>query len=175
MREAENKQKTKIEAEAYIALGSNVGNRLENLQSAVEAISRLENTKVIKLSNIYETEPVGYVEQDKFLNMVIKIATYFSPWKLLEELQNIETILKRKRIIHWGPRTIDLDILLYDSIVLNHPKLTIPHPQMLKRAFVLIPLRDIDPNMEFNGRKIDCFIRNCSDKDTVILYNITPV
>ncbi|HHV95318.1 MAG TPA: 2-amino-4-hydroxy-6-hydroxymethyldihydropteridine diphosphokinase [Clostridiaceae bacterium] len=156
--------------EAYIALGSNIGNRFENIQNAIKAISMIENTTVIKLSKIYETDPVGYVEQDKFLNMVVKIKTGLDPWALLERLQNIEIMLKRERTIRWGPRTIDLDILTYDDLVLNHPKLTIPHPEMLKRAFVLIPLRDIDPNIKFNGIGIDDYIKNCSDRHTVVLY-----
>jgi len=174
LRDAENNQEKIMEVEAYIALGSNMGNRLENIQSAIEAIDAIENTRVIKLSKVYETDPVGYVEQDKFLNMVIMIRTCLTPWALLENLQKIEIMLKRERLIHWGPRTIDLDILTYDNLVLNHPKLTIPHPEMLKRAFVLIPLRDIDPNIKFNGMEIDYYIKNCSDRNTIILYKTTP-
>ncbi|NMB96724.1 MAG: 2-amino-4-hydroxy-6-hydroxymethyldihydropteridine diphosphokinase [Clostridiaceae bacterium] len=163
-----------MEVEAYIALGSNMGNRLENIKSAIKAVGEIENIRVIKLSKVYETAPVGYVKQGKFLNMVIKIKTCLSPWALLENFQNIEIMLKRKRLIHWGPRTIDLDILTYDDLVLSHPKLIIPHPEMLKRAFVLIPLRDIDPNIRFNGMEIDYYINNCSDRHTVILYKTTP-
>jgi len=159
-----------MEVEAYIALGSNMGNRLENIQNAIKAISMIQNTRVVEYSKIYETDPVGYVEQDKFLNMVIKIKTCLNPWVLLENLQKIEIMLKRERLIRWGPRTIDLDILTYDNLVLNHPKLTIPHPEMLKRAFVLIPLRDIDPDIKFNGIGIDDYIKNCGDRHTVVLY-----
>lgn len=154
-------------SKVYIALGSNMGNRYENLNRAINAISALDNTKLIKLSNIYETEPVGYLSQDKFLNMVILIETNLSPIVLLRKLQEIENILKRKRLIHWGPRTIDLDILLYDEINVNLPELKIPHTEMLKRAFVLIPLKDIEPNMEIYGIHIDRYIDACNDKGGV--------
>ncbi|NSW89724.1 MAG: 2-amino-4-hydroxy-6-hydroxymethyldihydropteridine diphosphokinase [Firmicutes bacterium] len=157
-------------AKAYIGLGSNMGNRYENLMKAVKAVSALNNTRLIKSSGIYETEPVGYLLQEKFLNMVILIETGLSPLELLKKLQEIEGMLKRKRIIHWGPRTIDLDILLYDKITLNLPELKIPHPELLKRAFVLIPLKDIEPDMEIYGINIDRYIDACNDKDGVRPY-----
>ncbi|HOJ09194.1 MAG TPA: 2-amino-4-hydroxy-6-hydroxymethyldihydropteridine diphosphokinase [Clostridiales bacterium] len=160
-----------MESEAYIALGSNMGNRVENLQRAINAISKLDKTSVVKMSRIYETEPVGYKEQDKFLNMVIMTKTGLKPLELLDKLQGIENMLKRKRIIHWGPRTIDLDILIYDNINIGLPRLTIPHPEMLGRAFVLIPLREIAPDMEFNHIGIDYFIEKCDDKEEVRIYN----
>jgi 2-amino-4-hydroxy-6-hydroxymethyldihydropteridine diphosphokinase len=102
-------------SKVYIALGSNMGNRYENLKKAIKAISALDNTKLIKSSNIYETEPVGYLAQDKFLNMVILVETNLNPLMLLRKLQEIENMLQRKRLVRWGPRTIDLDILLYDK------------------------------------------------------------
>ena len=159
-----------MEVDAYIALGSNIGNRLGYIQKAIKAICKLENTCVVKVSEIYETNPVGYVEQDKFLNMVIMIKTCFTPFELLEKLQEIEHMLKRKRVIHWGPRTIDLDILTFDGITLHDPKLTIPHPEMLKRAFVLIPLKDIAPDIKFYGNTIDFYIKTCDDKDTINIF-----
>jgi len=159
-----------MEVDAYIALGSNIGNRLGYIQKAIKAICKLENTCVVKVSEIYETNPVGYVEQDKFLNMVIMIKTCFTPFELLEKLQEIEHMLKRKRVIHWGPRTIDLDILIFDGITLHDPKLTIPHPEMLKRAFVLIPLKDIAPDIKFYGNTIDFYIKTCDDKDTINIF-----
>ncbi|HHY22839.1 MAG TPA: 2-amino-4-hydroxy-6-hydroxymethyldihydropteridine diphosphokinase [Clostridiaceae bacterium] len=151
-------------SKVYIALGSNMGNRYENLKKAIKAISALDNTKLIKSSNIYETEPVGYLAQDKFLNMVILVETNLNPLMLLRKLQEIENMLQRKRLIRWGPRTIDLDILLYDKLTINLPELQIPHPEMLKRAFVLIPLKDIEPDMEIYGKDIDRYIDACNDK-----------
>ena len=157
-------------SKAYIGLGSNMGNRYENLMKAKKAISALNNTRLIKTSGIYETEPVGYLLQDKFLNMVVLVETGLSPLELLNKLREIENMLKRERIIRWGPRTIDIDILLYGQITLNLPELKIPHPEMLKRAFVLIPLKDIEPDMEIYGINIDRYVNACNDKDGVKPY-----
>jgi len=159
-----------LKSKAYIGLGSNLGDRLGNLKSAVNAISQLDKTRVLKQSRIYETEPVGYLDQGNFLNMVLLIETELKPIDLLKKLQGIESMLKRERIIRWGPRTIDLDILIYDDVIINLPELTIPHPEMLKRAFVLIPMKDIDPHMEINGINIDRYISKCDDKNGVKLY-----
>lgn len=157
-------------SKVYLGLGSNMGNRYENLMRAIKAISTLNDTKLIKSSAIYETEPVGYLLQDKFLNMAVLIETGLNPLALLGKLQEIEAMLKRERTIHWGPRTMDIDILLYGRETLNLPELKIPHPEMLKRAFVLIPLRDIEPDMEIYGISIDRYINACNDKDGVKLY-----
>lgn len=127
----------------YLGLGSNLGDRKKNLDLAVEKIGQLPDTIVIKHSKIYETDPVGYLEQDKFLNAVVKIQTTLAPVALLKRLQAIEYELKRTREIHWGPRTIDIDILLYDEISMDLPELKIPHPRMHEREFVMIPLRDV--------------------------------
>ena len=159
-------------SKVYIGLGSNLGDRYENLIKAKEMISKLNGTRILKNSQIYETDPVGYLEQDSFLNMVILIETELSPVELLDNIKKIEELLKRKRTIHWGPRTIDIDILLYDELTLDLPDLKIPHPEMLKRAFVLIPLKDIEPNMVINGNNLDKIIDKCNDKEGVRLYNI---
>ncbi len=160
-------------SKVYIALGSNMGNRYENLKKAIKAISALDNTKLIKSSNIYETKPVGYLAQDNFLNMVILVETKLNPLVLLRKLQEIESMLQRKRLIRWGPRTIDLDILLYGKLTINLPELKIPHPEMLKRAFVLIPLRDIEPDMEIYGIDIDRYIDACNDKIGVKYFKLS--
>jgi 2-amino-4-hydroxy-6-hydroxymethyldihydropteridine diphosphokinase len=133
-----------MENYAYIALGSNIGNRLYYLREAVKALDNHEQISVIATSSIYETEPVGYINQDKFLNMVIKITTILSPFALLEVTQKIEQKFGRKREIRWGPRTLDLDILLYNHENIETEQLVIPHPRMTERAFVMIPLLELN-------------------------------
>lgn len=130
---------------AYIAIGSNMGDREENLNSAIELINNSNLNKVINISNFYETKPVGYLEQDKFLNGAIEIKTLLSPKKLIQFLLDREQELKRERIIKWGPRTIDLDVLLYDDLITSEEEIIIPHPRMQERLFVLKPLADIAP------------------------------
>jgi dihydroneopterin aldolase/2-amino-4-hydroxy-6-hydroxymethyldihydropteridine diphosphokinase len=130
---------------AYIAIGSNVGDKEENLNSAIRIINNSFFTKIIKISNFYETEPVGYLDQDKFLNGALEVKTLLSPEKLIKFLLETEQNLKRERLIKWGPRTIDLDILLYDDIITTKSEIIIPHPRMHERLFVLQPLVDIAP------------------------------
>lgn len=132
---------------AYIALGSNIAPRMDYLRQAIEAIGDVKWMSVVKKSSIYETEPVGYENQENFLNQVIEITTQYSPLELLDACQLIENKLGRERDIKWGPRTIDLDILLYnqESIVTN--QLIIPHPRMDSRAFVLVPLAELNPEL----------------------------
>lgn len=126
-----------------------MGDRDENIRKAVRYIEE-EQIKIIKQSSIIETEPVGGPPQDKFLNLVIEIQTAFSPHDLLKTLKNIEKKLGRIKTIQDGPRPIDLDILLYDDIQLSTPELTIPHPRMLSRDFVMKPLQEINPDLFHN-------------------------
>lgn len=128
---------------AYIALGSNQGNRAGYLQDAVDKIHQHDKIIVEKESSIYETDPVGYTEQDKFLNMVIKVNTELTPVNLLKVLQGFEYFFGRKREVRWGPRTLDLDILLYNQENIETEELIIPHPRMWERAFVFVPLMEI--------------------------------
>ncbi|MFA6682386.1 MAG: 2-amino-4-hydroxy-6-hydroxymethyldihydropteridine diphosphokinase [Sphaerochaeta sp.] len=130
---------------AYLALGSNIGDREEHLNTAIEMLSKKEDIKVTRVSTFLNTEPVGYTDQPDFLNAVVEIQTDLDPYALLETCNQIEQALKRKRVIHWGPRTIDVDILLFGSLILDEEKLTIPHPRMLEREFVLKPLCEIAP------------------------------
>lgn len=128
---------------AYLSLGSNMGDREDNLRKAIELLSGNENITVSKCANIYETEPVGYDDQPYFLNTCLEVKTTIDPYSLLKVCQKIENDLHRVRIIRNGPRTIDLDILLYDDMISDDPILTLPHPRMFERAFVLCPLKDI--------------------------------
>ena len=128
---------------AYIALGSNIGEREETLRQAIANLDKLEGITVLGCSNLYETEPVGYLEQDLFLNMVIEISCELPPEQLLAEMLSLELELGRKRLIVNGPRTIDLDLLWVEGTVMDTPQLTLPHPRMFERAFVLVPLSDV--------------------------------
>lgn len=127
----------------FIGLGSNLGDRYELLHQAVQLLNQSEAIDVLECSSIYETDPVGYVEQEPFLNMVVAISTTSTPHRLFQEMVRIEQTLGRKRIIKWGPRTIDLDLLIYQQTVLHDSDLTIPHPRMHEREFVLIPLQEV--------------------------------
>ncbi|GAA4869774.1 2-amino-4-hydroxy-6-hydroxymethyldihydropteridine diphosphokinase [Paenibacillus vulneris] len=127
----------------YIALGSNMGDRERLLLEAIRLLAEHETIEVSGCSGIYETEPVGYVDQAAFLNMVIEIRTSLEAKELLGVMQHIEQSLGRTRELRWGPRTIDLDMLLYDDLRQDDPTLILPHPRMLERAFVLVPLVEV--------------------------------
>lgn len=131
--------------EAAIALGSNIGDSKKYLDDAVEQIKNLPDTEVIKVASYIVTKPYGTVEQDDFLNSAMIIRTLYTPEELLCKLHEIEQNAGRERIIHWGPRTLDLDILLYDDLIMDTPDLTIPHVEMHLRDFVLEPLAEIAP------------------------------
>lgn len=128
----------------FLALGSNVGDSYKYLKDAKELI-KSEYTTINKESKIYKTKPWGFVMQDDFLNQVIEIETFFESFSLLKEIQKIENKLARERKIHWGPRTIDIDILFFDDEKIYTDDLIIPHPYIEKRAFVLEPLKEIAP------------------------------
>ncbi|MCB0118931.1 MAG: 2-amino-4-hydroxy-6-hydroxymethyldihydropteridine diphosphokinase [Anaerolineales bacterium] len=128
----------------YLALGSNVGHRLANLKSAITNLPPQMDVK--KKSLVYETPPWGYTEQPPFLNQVVMVKTYMEPEDLLGHLKRLETALGREPTFQNGPRVIDIDILFYDDLVLDSPELTIPHPRMHHRAFVLVPLNNIAPD-----------------------------
>lgn len=132
---------------AYIALGSNMGDRFEYLKKAIFLLNSHEEIRVVNTSSIYETDPVGYTDQDQFLNMAVQVITRLKPHELLDECLRIEEELGRKREIRWGPRTLDLDILLYNQENIETEKLTIPHPRMSERAFVILPLLEMDPKL----------------------------
>ena len=128
----------------YLSLGSNLGDREENLTKAIDEIADLGALKAI--SSLYEAEPWGLTEQDYFYNIVLLLETTLTPDTLLLKLQKIENLLGRKREIKWGPRTIDIDIISIDNEILNNEQLKVPHPFMQDRKFVLIPLKEIAPD-----------------------------
>lgn len=129
----------------YLSFGSNMGDRERQINDALNLLNTLPETKVTKISSLYETAPVGGVEQDDFLNGVVALETNLSPIELLDNIQAIELKLNRVRKIHWGPRTIDLDIVLFGDLVVDSERLKVPHPFMHDRSFVLIPLNEIAP------------------------------
>nr|BEI32163.1 2-amino-4-hydroxy-6-hydroxymethyldihydropteridine diphosphokinase [Planomicrobium sp.] len=134
---------------SYLSLGSNMGDRVGMLRQAVRLLKEHPAIEVMNISSLYETAPVGFTEQDVFLNMVVQLQTSLTAYELLEICQDIEQTLDRKREIRWGPRTIDLDILLYNQDEFETENLVIPHPRMHERAFVLVPLLELDPEQDF--------------------------
>jgi 2-amino-4-hydroxy-6-hydroxymethyldihydropteridine diphosphokinase len=134
---------------AYICVGSNLGNKFENCRRAIVGLTRGEASRLIEQSPIYRTEPVDYEDQDWFVNFVVKIATHLGPLHLLQKLKSIEARAGRRRdVVRFGPRVLDLDIIFYDDLVMDAPQLSIPHPRMHKRRFVLGPVCDIDPHIK---------------------------
>ncbi|MBE3038513.1 MAG: 2-amino-4-hydroxy-6-hydroxymethyldihydropteridine diphosphokinase [Chloroflexi bacterium] len=129
----------------YLALGTNLGDRFANLQAAIAALPPA--VRVLAQSPVYETPPWGLTDQPAFLNMVLKGQTALAPVELLKHLKLLETELGRLPTVRWGPRRIDMDILFYDKLILDTPELTIPHPRLHERAFVLVPLADLEPDL----------------------------
>lgn len=144
----------------FLALGSNMGNRLANLKAAVLNLSPQISVK--KKSSVYETPPWGFVEQDAFLNQVIKAETYLEPESLLRHLKRLETALGRVPNFQNGPRLIDIDILFFDDAVIDTSPLVVPHPRLHQRAFVLVPLAEIEP--DFVHPALHKPIRNLRDE-----------
>ncbi|WP_172373631.1 2-amino-4-hydroxy-6-hydroxymethyldihydropteridine diphosphokinase [Sporosarcina jiandibaonis] len=130
---------------AFISIGSNIGERLLHLKGAVHALHSHGGVSVLSVSSVYETAPVGYTDQADFLNIVIEVRTSLDAYDLLIVCQEIEQELGRVRTVRWGPRIVDLDILLYNNDNIKAENLIIPHPRMHERAFVLIPLLEIAP------------------------------
>ncbi|MGH7506155.1 MAG: 2-amino-4-hydroxy-6-hydroxymethyldihydropteridine diphosphokinase [Longimicrobiales bacterium] len=130
---------------AYLGIGSNLGDRRANLAAALAALSMLGDIDAI--SPVYETEPVGLQEQPDFWNLVLRLRTSIPPAELLQAAKTAERRLGRTRTVPDGPRVIDIDLLLYDDVVVHGPGLNVPHPRMMQRAFVLRPLLDIDPGL----------------------------
>lgn len=159
--------------QVYIGIGSNVGNKRENFFEAVERVSKLPDTRVLKESSLYESEPLGDAK-DWYVNGAIEIETKFKPDALLEKFKNIERAMGRKKVKKkWGARIIDLDILLYDSAVVKKKTLRIPHPEMANRKFVLIPLSEIAPQVvhPILGVTISELLINVKDDKKIHLYH----
>jgi 2-amino-4-hydroxy-6-hydroxymethyldihydropteridine diphosphokinase len=131
---------------AYLSLGSNLGDRAAHIESALARLAE-ENVRIVKRSSFYETEPVEFLAQGWFLNIAVEAETELMPRQLLRVIRNIERELGRKRIVRSGPRTIDIDILLFGANIMNAADLEIPHPRMTERRFVLVPMAEIAPTL----------------------------
>lgn len=156
----------------YLSLGSNVGDRAANLLKAIELLSKNVG-KIAKKSHVYETQPWGNPEQDLFLNQVVMLNSAQEPREILEKISRIERELGRERKEKWGPRTIDIDILLYGKRVVRDKGLEIPHPELHRRAFVLVPLMEIAPELEHPilKKQIDDLFMQCDDLSDVVMLD----
>ncbi|MGG7622179.1 2-amino-4-hydroxy-6-hydroxymethyldihydropteridine diphosphokinase [Bacillus coreaensis] len=157
---------------AYISLGTNMGDRYKNLVNAIHYLKVEKEIHLVKCSSIYDTVPVGYTEQDDFLNMVISVRTTLTPDELLEICLRIEKDLGRKREFKWGPRIIDLDILLYNQENIEAENLIVPHPRMQERAFVLAPLLEIDSSIMIpnQDKSIEDYFNMNAEKEGVRIW-----
>ncbi|MGY0354323.1 2-amino-4-hydroxy-6-hydroxymethyldihydropteridine diphosphokinase [Enterococcus avium] len=152
---------------AYLGLGSNIGNKIDYIKNAVFLIEQVPQITIEKKSSFYETEPYGYYKQEKFINSVILVETSFNPLRLLKILNEIENRLERTREIHWGPRTIDIDILLFENVKFTTERLTIPHKDFQNRAFVLVPLQEIFIKNDLFELDIDNLLEGNEDIKTI--------
>ena len=150
---------------AFIGLGSNLDDPSAQVEEALGELSTVPNTRLLRSSSLYRTQPIGYAAQPCFVNAVAEVETALSAQALLGELQRIEERHGRRRIIPGGPRTLDLDLLLFDELLLEQPGLTIPHPRMHERAFVLAPLHEISPGLAIPGKgRVADLLAGCSNQ-----------
>ena len=160
-----------VETEAYIAIGSNLGDREHNLLRAVAEVGRLPDSRVTALSSFYETSPVGTVKQDSFYNAVLRLSTRLDARSLLAHILRIENeTFKRVRTVHQGPRRMDLDLLLYGDRIINEEYLVVPHPRLTERRFVLQPLCEIAPDLlhPLTGKKVRELLASLESDETVV-------
>ncbi|WP_409252502.1 2-amino-4-hydroxy-6-hydroxymethyldihydropteridine diphosphokinase [Bacillus sp. SCS-153A] len=157
---------------AYLSLGSNVGDREHYLKDAIRTLNEHHEIEVTRVSSIYETDPVGFTEQGKFLNLVLEIRTSLKAETLLRQCLQVEKDLGREREFRWGPRIIDLDILLYNEENIETEELIVPHPRMHERSFVLVPLTELSQTIKhpkFNAPMVD-LLDEIPDKEGVRLW-----
>lgn len=156
----------------FLGLGSNVGDRLANLKQALQQLANLPGTQLIRFSSVYETEPVGLKQQNDFLNMAAEVASDRAPQSLLQQIQVIEDKMGRTRVQHWGPRTIDIDILYWGKEMLTTATLQIPHPEVRNRRFVLQPLAEITADFETppDGIPVRDLLEQCTDESSVACF-----
>lgn len=154
-----------------IGLGSNLGDRKNNILTAIKKLNEHQEISIEKISSLYETKPVGVTEQPDFLNGAISICTTLSPFELLTVCLNVECQMGRIREKRWGPRNIDIDILVYQDLIIQDEVLQIPHPRLYERAFVLIPLQEIVGNIPIaQGKTPEELLRTLQDKNDVTVY-----
>ena len=153
---------------AYVGLGSNMGDRLANLRAGLAALLVADDLFLAGKSGVYESEPVGIADQPDFLNAVVAVETTLDPYQLLSHVNKIELEHGRQRITRWGPRTLDIDVLLYDDLEQDDPKLTIPHPGLTERRFVLEPLLEVEPDVTLpDGTSVRSVLEGLGDGQAV--------
>lgn len=154
----------------YIALGSNLNMPIQQLNLAIQAMAELPDTEIKKVSSLYQSQPLGPQDQPDYVNAVACLETGLSPLALLDALQNIENEQGRIRLRHWGERTLDLDILLYDNQIIRNERLTVPHYDMQNREFVIVPLYEISPELILpDGVSLQQLVKRFSSHQMVIL------
>ncbi|MEC9481891.1 MAG: 2-amino-4-hydroxy-6-hydroxymethyldihydropteridine diphosphokinase [Halomonas sp.] len=156
---------------AYVGLGSNLDGPAQRVERALSALDRLPLTRLVAASPLYASRPVGPQDQPDFINAVACISTRLSPLALLDQLQAMEQAHRRRRLRHWGPRTLDLDLLLFGECTIDLPRLKVPHPAMVERAFVLVPLADIAPDLMLDGQPLATWL---TSTDRSGLRPLTP-
>lgn len=154
---------------AFISIGSNIGDRKRFLKEAIDTLNEHQHMEVRAVSSLYETAPVGYTDQSDFLNVAVAIETSLTAHELLAVCQSIEQTLGRERTIRWGPRTVDLDILLFNDDDINTENLIVPHPRMHERGFVLIPLLEIDSDLMHPVLQVELSTLEAAEDDSVVL------
>ena len=154
-------------AQVYIGLGSNQGDAIDNVCRAIEELGGSNSIQLVRCSSLYRSAPVGYLDQPDFVNAVCQVSTSLSAEEFLEVLQQLEQKAGRRRDgVRWGPRVLDLDLLLYDNAVMESEALVIPHPRMHQRAFVLYPLQEISPGLQIPGKgSVDELAALCAGQD----------
>lgn len=150
---------------AYLGLGTNMGDKQAYLKEACKIISDNTNINIVKISKVYKTKAWGYTNQDDFLNICIEVDTNLSPEELLEVCHEVENKLNRVRVIRWGPRTIDVDILFFNNIISTDENLILPHPRIKERAFVLIPLMDLNKELVIDNKTISYYLSNLEKEE----------
>lgn len=157
--------------ESYIGIGSNMGSKGDNIEQAVNLLEEKPGISILGLAPLYRTAPVGYLEQDWFLNTVARLETDLNPLNLLYALLDIEKRMGRVRQIHWGPRVIDLDLLLYGDEIIKLPELEVPHPRLTERAFVVVPLANLAPHLVLpGGLKAKDLARALGQEQSIEIY-----
>ncbi|BAS28951.1 2-amino-4-hydroxy-6-hydroxymethyldihydropteridine pyrophosphokinase [Limnochorda pilosa] len=143
---------------AFLGLGSNLGDRKRWLEEALRKLAGLPSTQAVRTSSVYETEPWGGVPQPQYLNVVVEVRTGLSPEELLDGALAVERALGRVRAVRWGPRTIDVDLLWMDGQERSTDRLILPHPRLVERAFVLVPLAELEPDLIVHGRSVGAWL-----------------
>ena len=156
----------------FLSLGSNLGDRQDNLSIALDRIAAIPCSQIFELSSIFESEPVGFQHQNAFLNLVLELGTGLDPFELLTQIQKIESSMGRVRAIRWGPRLIDIDILLFGNHCIQKTDLIIPHPHLTNRRFVLEPLKEIaaDIRVPSHDQTVAELQRSCKDSHWITFY-----